>query len=521
LTLREASASATLRREIRRLRAEEWSEFVLRVCSRSLVLTAAALVVASGAVRGQGLDRYLLSDSEYRSLPSGAQEHYNLGVNALDHIDYVEGYRQYRLAAEAAADSPVMQFKLVELSRRQARLSGSRRAEDFLVVALEALQRVVDSPASTPDDQRRAARLVEVVETRLEQAPITQQQRHAIGRDFIHALTLERDWTQAGREASDMERAVVIESGPGGFLARSSVVLIDSGGHLYNPDKTPFLRSGQHATRVDMAGATFETQPDADFFQGVSPTVGTSIPEPSEVGVFFPPSPAPTPEEQAAPEMSFDEPIASLAPPTEPPQATAPGLEEDFSGFFAETPETPMAPAPFGGTDSVDAEVADPFGISSGDMSEDESIQMGITLDFENLSAEDRAEMASLFAEMGIEDDPTSMSEEEFQAAAQQAVGMMFSGSMETALAQARAEIEAQDISELTEEDFEEMRAIFSQMGIEGDPATMSEEELKANLLTVTEAMFQGLMGAEMEMEAEIEAEEPAASEFVDPFADL
>ncbi|MBN1475999.1 hypothetical protein JXA47_04525 [Candidatus Sumerlaeota bacterium] len=237
----------------------------------ALCALAAAAMLLPLTAPAQDLERYMLSEADFRALPAEAQEHYLAGVQALDHIDYQTAHNEYRRAAEIAVDSPALQFNLFELALRQARVSSSRRAEDHLVVAMEALERVINSPASTPAQQSRAERQMVYLERRLSGIQETELSRQETGQTYVHAYALEQDWFNVGRRHPDMTRAILTRQGGGGNpLVRSEVVLIDEAGYLYHADMTDWRdENGVRMTQNNLVGATIETEPSDDFFRGV------------------------------------------------------------------------------------------------------------------------------------------------------------------------------------------------------------------------------------------------------------
>jgi hypothetical protein len=237
----------------------------------ALCALAAATMLVTLIAPAQDLERYMLSEADFLALPAEAQEYYLAGVQALDHIDYQMAHNEYRRAAEIAVDSATLQFKLFELALRQARVSSSRRAEDHIVVGMEALERVINSPASTPAQQSRAERQIAYLERRLSGIQET---------DYVHAYALEQDWFNVGRRYPDMTRAILTRQGGGGHpLVRSEVVLINEAGYIYHADMTDLRdENGVHMTQNTLVGATIETEPSDDFFRGVVEETDLEIP---------------------------------------------------------------------------------------------------------------------------------------------------------------------------------------------------------------------------------------------------
>jgi hypothetical protein len=326
----------------------------------SCLVSVALIILAVGAVTawGQDLQRYMLTEAEFNALPQEAKDHYTAGVAALDRIDFIDALNEYRQAAEAAPNIAAIQFKLVDLAQRQARVTRSRRAEDYLVLAREALERVLDSAVAGPEDQRRAERLVQDLNRQLDQAPADEQRRLELGRTFLHSFSLQQDWFEAGRNAGDMKRAVLTEGGAGSPVTRSEVVLIDSAGNLYHVDRTPFMRSGTQLNRNDLGGATLDEEPETSLFTGEVQSAAATPPVPgagAQIGRLSPdmgtgstdlgalaPSPIASTLPAPAPSAGATEQESPFAFPSSPPESTQ-GAEplpppEAGSESSAETP---------------------------------------------------------------------------------------------------------------------------------------------------------------------------------------
>jgi hypothetical protein len=261
----------------------------------------ALLALLAAPCWGQNVDRFMLSEEDFRGLPSAAQEEYLVGVDALDHVDFLGAHNHFRRAAELAPDSAPMQLKLYELAQLLSRTNQGRRSEDFLIVGREALERVANSSLSTPDQQRRAEAQLGFLTRQFEETENRQLQRRLRGRTFMHALTLQQDWFMVGQRFPDLKRAILTQPGSGDPVTRSEVVLIDEAGHLYHPDMTPFIdANGRHLTQADMADATIEEAPDEEFFSGMSEqTTASAAPGEALDALRSMPTAAPAPAEPA------------------------------------------------------------------------------------------------------------------------------------------------------------------------------------------------------------------------------
>jgi hypothetical protein len=427
----------------------------------------------------------MLTDREYTALPAAAREHYDLGTFALDHIDYREALRQYRVASELAPDSAALQLKVVELSRRQARLESSRRAEDFLVIGLEALQRILDSPVSSPDDQQRAQRLMEDIRNTLEEVPGREQRRIEMGREFIHALTLERDWRQARREGGEMKPLVATEPGPGSILLRSVVLLEDAQGRLYNPDKTEFKRDGENMTRGLLSGWTFEDSPGGSFFQGVDPAAIPSISPFSADSMAMPQTSAANDagmQDFFSDDGSMEDDSGAMMEDEADSTGTA-DWNVDFSDFFSDDSTDQM---------STDDEAGEPSMMEDANASLPAATDTSTTSMEMQFSEDEMAEMERMIAEA------------------------------QAALSQEMPEgVPDLDPAAMSEEDLEAIRQAFATAGIEGDPAAMTPAELQEGLRQVVESMANEMpTQSEPMMEMGSEPADGAAQDTpVDPFA--
>ncbi|NUQ74359.1 MAG: hypothetical protein HUU21_12445 [Polyangiaceae bacterium] len=270
------------------------------------VIVGAAVALAAWAVPlswGQDIDRFMLTEADFRALPPDAREEYLAGTDALNHVDFLAAHAHYRRAAEMAPDSAAMQFKLFELSQHQARLAaGDRRQEDYLVVGQEALQRVAESPVASVEERRRAETQIQFLQRRLSDIESQEAGRREMGRSFLHAYTLEQDWFRVGQRFPAMTRMIATASGAGQALTRSQVVLVNEAGQVFHADMTPFYdENGRHMTQGDMADYTFEAEPDEAFFRGESETASLA---PGPAAGSLPPvprAPAPPPAPRARP----------------------------------------------------------------------------------------------------------------------------------------------------------------------------------------------------------------------------
>lgn len=290
------------------------------------LIVCAAVALAAWAVPlswGQDIDRFMLTEADFRALPPDAREEYLAGTDALNHVDLLAAHAHYRRAAEMAPDSAAMQFKLFELSQHQARLAaGDRRQEDYLVVGQEALQRVAESPVASVEERRRAETQIQFLQRRLSDIESQEAGRREMGRSFLHAYTLEQDWFRVGQRFPAMTRMIATASGAGQALTRSQVVLVNEAGQVFHADMTPFYdENGRHMTQGDMADYTFEAEPDEAFFRGESETASLA---PGPAAGSLPPVPrAPAPP-SAATAVEPAEAPAEETPAEDPPPAGEP-----------------------------------------------------------------------------------------------------------------------------------------------------------------------------------------------------
>jgi hypothetical protein len=235
-------------------------------------VTFSLLTSVGGA---QTYTRYLLSQAEYRALPAQAQEHYEQAIGFLNRIDYEYAHDAMRRAAEAAPDHIPVQFKLYDLTSRQARLATSRRAEDYRLVALQALQRVVDNPSATPESRVRAEREIASIRTEMENAQSQELARRTAGRNYIFAFALENMWYNALQRADAARTpAILTEPGVGNPLTRSEVVLYDQNGMMYHADGLPYQDSnGVQLNKDSLVGVTLIEEPPEGFFQGAEEAI--------------------------------------------------------------------------------------------------------------------------------------------------------------------------------------------------------------------------------------------------------
>ncbi len=241
----------------------------MRTSLSALTTSLMLLSLVASTAWAQSSERYMLDEEEFRALPTEAQTHYLSGVEALDHIDHATALNDFRSGAEIAVDSTALQFKTADLARRQARFASSRRAQDYLAVALDALQRIIDSPAATPQEQSRAERLRDDLTAEIEQAPYREQQRHELGRDYLFQLSLERDWREAGENTDDMTRAIMTLGGSGSAATRATAILIDETGRLHLPNGAPMNEDGVQMTRDTLPeGAIIDENPDTEIYFG-------------------------------------------------------------------------------------------------------------------------------------------------------------------------------------------------------------------------------------------------------------
>lgn len=299
-----------------------------------LVLTAPA----------QTYERYLLTEAEFNALPEEAQAHYSAAVAALDHVNPQDALAELRQAAELAPDHTALQFALGDLAHDQASAASRRRQrpENYLVLAREAYDRVINNPAATPEEQRRAQRLIASIEREMEEAPAIEQSRRQLGDIFVRAYALEQDWYQARRTAGDRTPAVLTWTGPGDPITRSEVVLIDEGGALYRRQLlawgsvgwAPYLDENGNQIYADSVPGVIVKEPRPEFFQGIGSAAEPAMALPAESGRVSPaagdlrslsptsvastlPEPAPLDAETlASPEMA--------APETESAEEIAP-----------------------------------------------------------------------------------------------------------------------------------------------------------------------------------------------------